>query len=216
MRQRDATAHDRVFDKKSGKAVVRTGLPKDTFKTLVQYDGNPFNPFCGDSDDGPRARAKFGFRSKALSLEVKLAERLRLATDAEKRFATMEELFEEVIRVDLNFSDMLRDIKQAYDDKVQLVATKDSDAVSFAAYQALRNRERIALDRNAAMEEEVALLRELVAQGNLARKIVEEHGLSQLLSSARSYSSHDEAPQAGATGEGVPPQRVRLVVGDAW
>ena len=47
------TLHDRVYDKKTGKAAVRTGLPKDTFRTVVTLDGNPFNPFSGESDDGP-------------------------------------------------------------------------------------------------------------------------------------------------------------------
>jgi hypothetical protein len=45
-------------------------LPKDTYRTAVQYDGCAFNPFSNESDDGPRAALKFGFRSKALSLEV--------------------------------------------------------------------------------------------------------------------------------------------------
>ena len=111
-----------------------------------------------------RARAKFGFRSKALSLQVKLAERLRLATDQEKRFYTIQQVFEEVIRIDYNFTDILKDIKLAYDAKTELVASKDTDAVSLAAYEALRNRERIALERNASLQNEVHVLRELAAQ----------------------------------------------------
>lgn len=78
-RPRDITAHDRVFDKKTGKAAVRTGLPKDTYKTAVQYDGSLFNPFSAESSDGLRAKVLYGFRSKALSLQVRLAERLRSA-----------------------------------------------------------------------------------------------------------------------------------------
>jgi uncharacterized protein YutD len=49
---------------------------------------------------------------------VKLAERLQLATDPDKRFLTIQQAFEEVIRVDRNFSLILHDIKQAYDEKV--------------------------------------------------------------------------------------------------
>lgn len=197
---RKGTAHDRVYDKKSGKAAVRTGLPRDTYRTAVQYDGNPFNPFSNESDDGPRAAVKFGFRSKALSLEVKLAERLQLATDPDKRFLTIQQAFEEVIRVDRNFSLILFDIKQAYDEKVQLVASKDSDAVSLAAYEALRNCERMAAERNEALQDEVHMLRELAAQGNVARKLVADHGLAHLLASPRSDASQDEASQAASAG----------------
>lgn len=49
---------------------------------------------------------------------MKLAERLQLATDPDKRFLTIQQAFEEVIRVDRNFSLILHDIKQAYDEKV--------------------------------------------------------------------------------------------------
>jgi hypothetical protein len=197
---RQATAHDRVYDKKSGKAAVRTGLPRDTYKTAVQYDGNPFNPFSNESDDGLRAAVKFGFRSKALSLQVKLAERLQLATDPDKRFLTMQQAFEEVIRIDRNFSLILADIKEAYDEKVELVASKDSDAVSLAAYEALRNRERMAAERNEALQDEVHMLRELAAQGNVARKLVEDHDLAHLLVSPRSDASQDEACKAASAG----------------
>ena len=44
----------------------------------MQYDGCAFNPFSNEGDDGPRAALKFGFRSKALSLEVRLALRSML------------------------------------------------------------------------------------------------------------------------------------------
>jgi len=184
---------------------VRTGLPRDTYKTAVQYDGNPFNPFSNESDDGLRAAVKFGFRSKALSLQVKLAERLQLATDPDKRFLTMQQAFEEVIRIDRNFSLILADIKEAYDEKVELVASKDSDAVSLAAYEALRNRERMAAERNEALQDEVHMLRELAAQGNVARKLVEDHDLAHLLVSPRSDASQDEACKAASAAGGRGP-----------
>ena len=189
-RARDKTVHDGVLDRKTGRAAVRTGLPKDTFRTVVQYDGSLFNPFSAESSDGLRAKMLYGFRSKALSLQVKLAERLRLATDCDKRFATFQQAFEEVIRVDLSFSEILSEIKGAYDERIGPV--KDDDVVTLAAYEALRNRERIEAERNASLQEEMDKLRELAAQGNLARRLIKDQGLEHLL---------EDTAEAGPAGE---------------
>ena len=192
-----ARSGTRVYDKRTGRAAIRTGLAKDTYRTTVQYDGHTFNPFSSESGDSEKAKSKFGFRSKALSLQVGLAERLALETDSDKRFDTMQEAFDQVIRLDINFGDVLRDIKQAYDERVELVASSDGDAVSLAAYEALRNRERIANERAASLQEHVNELRELAAQGDAARRFVQAQGLGDELEKPVTARGTDQSGHLG-------------------
>ena len=58
----------------------------------------------------------------------------------------------------------------------------------------------MAAERNEALQDEVHMLRELAAQGNVARKLVEDHDLAHLLVSPRSDASQDEACKAASAG----------------
>ena len=137
-----AGAANRVVDRRTGRGLPRTGIAPDVYKQMVTWQGAPLDPRAVNHDarDERESRARFGFRSRALQLEVALTEKLRFVADDAARFEVMQQLFEETIAADANFGDILRVIKAAYDSRLDLLPQAEGDAVSLAAYQALEAR----------------------------------------------------------------------------
>jgi len=125
-----------VLDKNSGRTAKVTGIPTDMYQTVRSYTGEKFEKKrTTEVQDMLQSKQKYGFRSTALQLQVGLAEKLRLALDNEAKFDIYREMFDEVIRVDASYSELLASIKAAYDDRLALVPVGDEDYVSFAAFQ---------------------------------------------------------------------------------
>jgi hypothetical protein len=125
-----------VLDKNSGRTAKVTGIPTDMYQTVRSYTGERFEKKrMTEVQDMLHSKQKYGFRSTALQLQVGLAEKLRLALDNEAKFDIYREMFDEVIRVDASYSELLASIKAAYDDRLALVPVGDEDYVSFAAFQ---------------------------------------------------------------------------------
>lgn len=165
----------RVVDSRSGRARPKTGIAPDVYKNLVTWKGEPIDVRQLDMDtlDAQQSRARFGFRSKALELEVKLTEKLRFVADDTARFEVFQELFERTIKVDVNFSDILRVIKAAYDTRLELIPRNDADAVSLAAYTNLESRLTMAVEASQGLRDQVDKLKTEAADAAAARNLMD-------------------------------------------
>uniref|UniRef100_A0A7S4NWV4 Translin-associated factor X-interacting protein 1 N-terminal domain-containing protein n=1 Tax=Guillardia theta TaxID=55529 RepID=A0A7S4NWV4_GUITH len=157
----------RLIERKSSRL---GSMFKDTWKSFKAYDGSSINLQAVETDDVLGSKLKFGFRSQALKMQVAITEKLRMAEDEASSFQIYKDLFADIIAIDKNFAELLRQIKTVYDAKIELVPTSDSDNVSYAAYEALKTRESALQDRLRLLEEENVRLKD--AEGE--RRAVEE------------------------------------------
>ena len=59
-----------IISHKSGRAIIRTGVARDMFRTAIAWNGQRFEEKRSDAEDMERARERFGFRSLALRMQA--------------------------------------------------------------------------------------------------------------------------------------------------